>query len=95
MGGDEIAVALLDHLTSASLPRRGEGLDSRTPLLDGTIDSLTLIELVGFVQETFSIPVPLHDVVPDHFATVGDLCRYIAAERARSPGLSAALAAAH
>jgi len=85
MAGNPIAAELLDHLARAGHGRRGEPLAPESPLLDGTVDSLALIELISFVETRFGIPVPVGDVVPENFGTVADLSRYIAAGRRGSP----------
>jgi acyl carrier protein len=59
-------------------------LANTTPLLEtGILDSLSLLRLVIFVQEQFGIVVDDLDLVPEHFATVDDICAYL---RSRAGG---------
>jgi acyl carrier protein len=94
MANNEITDALVRHLTRAGR-HSDQPLGPGTKLLDGTLDSLALIELVSFVEAAFDVPVPHHDVAPDNFATVADLSRYVAERQhglhiADAPGPDAA-----
>ena len=53
-------------------------LENTTLLLEtGILDSLSLLRLVIFVQERFGIVVDDLDLVPEHFASVDDICSYL------------------
>ncbi|MHC5011757.1 MAG: phosphopantetheine-binding protein [Planctomycetota bacterium] len=43
----------------------------------GVVDSMGILELTLFVEETFGIDVPDDDVVPDNFDSVEKLATYI------------------
>jgi acyl carrier protein len=59
-------------------------LSNETPLLeDGVLDSLSLLQLVVFLQERFKITVDEADLLPENFASVNTICAYL---RAREPG---------
>ena len=48
------------------------------PLLElGIIDSTGVLELVGFLEETFQITVEDDDLVPDNLDSVDNLVKYI------------------
>lgn len=57
----------------------GEAIDSDdAPLLDGAIDSVGLLQLVSFLEESFGVSIDDTEIVPQHFSTVrgiGDLVR--------------------
>jgi D-alanine--poly(phosphoribitol) ligase subunit 2 len=58
-------------------------LGNETPLLEtGILDSLSLLRLVIFVQEQFGIVVGDLDLVPEHFASVDDICAYLRTQTA-------------
>ncbi len=62
----------------ALLPLTGE-----TPLLEsGILDSLSLLQLVVFLEERFGITVGDADLLPQNFETVSTICAYL---RAREP----------
>lgn len=44
----------------------------------GIIDSTGILELVAFIQDTFTIEVRDDELVPDNFDSVEKLSRYIA-----------------
>ena len=54
-----------------------------TPLLEsGILDSLSLLQLVVFLEERFSITVGDADLLPQNFENVNTICAYL---RAREP----------
>jgi acyl carrier protein len=58
-------------------------LSDDTSLLDsGILDSLSLLQLVVFLEERFGITVGDTDLLPQNFASVRTICDYL---RAREP----------
>ena len=58
-------------------------LSDDTSLLDsGILDSLSLLQLVVFLEERFGITVGDTDLLPQNFASVQAICAYL---RAREP----------
>lgn len=53
-------------------------LDDQTPLLNGLVDSVGLMELVSFIESEFEIPIDFSEVEPKNFRTVGDIARFVA-----------------
>lgn len=77
--------AINDYISSeiiqdpAQLP-----LSNETPLLEeGILDSLSLLQLVVFLEERFNVRVDEADLLPENFASVDTICAYL---RARRPG---------
>ena len=67
---------------SAALPA-GADLTAQTPLLDsGVLDSLGILQLTTRIEQVFGIEVTDEDFVPENFATVGALARYVGARLA-------------
>lgn len=61
-----------------SSTRKGIRLNDNTLLLEEkVIDSVGVLELLFFVEETFRIEVPEEDISPDHFGTISKLALYI------------------
>ncbi len=52
-------------------------IDSGSLLELGIIDSTGVLELVGFLEETFQITVEDDDLVPDNLDSVDNLVKYI------------------
>jgi acyl carrier protein len=44
-----------------------------SPLLDGALDSVGLLQLVAFLEEEFDIEIDDAEIVPDHFSTVASI----------------------
>ena len=43
----------------------------------GIIDSIAVLELVLFTQETYGISVEDHEIIPDHFDSITNLSGFI------------------
>lgn len=46
-------------------------------VLDGTVDSLGVVRIVGFVEEQFGIVVPAEEVVLENFRSIDALADYL------------------
>ncbi len=51
--------------------------DDDSFLHEGIIDSIGVLELVLFVEETFDLTVPDHEITPDNFDSVSKLATYV------------------
>ena len=51
--------------------------DNASFLEEGIVDSIGVLELVAFVDETFGVEVEDHEVTPDNFDSVNKLAIYI------------------
>jgi acyl carrier protein len=51
--------------------------DDDSFLEQGIIDSVGIMELILFVEETYCLRVSEHEVTPDNFDSVNKLARYI------------------
>lgn len=47
------------------------------PLLGGVMDSLALLQLVGFLEEEFGLEIAEDDITADHFRTIADIERLV------------------
>lgn len=57
-------------------------LDDGTSLLDsGVIDSLGVLDIVSFLEESFGVKVEDEELTPQNFESVGALARFVAAKR--------------
>ncbi|WP_300381281.1 acyl carrier protein [Henriciella sp.] len=58
--------------------------DEATPLLDeGLIDSLGMIELVSFLEETFDIEMEDEDFLPENLETLRSLSKLVISKQSR------------
>ena len=51
--------------------------DDASFLEEGIVDSLGIMDLVGFIEETFELTVADEDLTPDNFDSVNKLANYI------------------
>ena len=51
--------------------------DDASFLEEGIVDSIGVLELVGFIEEAFGVVVDDMDVIPDNFDTVNKLTAYV------------------
>ena len=49
---------------------------------DGILDSLAMMDLIVWLEQTFKITVDTEDLVPDNFATLNAIAGYVANARA-------------
>lgn len=55
-----------------------EDVTDETSLLDeGYIDSTSVLEIVGFLEEDFAISVADEELVPENFGSIGNLSAYL------------------
>jgi acyl carrier protein len=52
-------------------------IDNDTPLCEGIIDSIALMELVAFLEEEFRIQIDDADLTADNFRTVAAIERLV------------------
>ena len=51
--------------------------DDESLLTSGVIDSLTMLDLVGFIEQRFGTPVNEDEMMPENFETINDLVRFL------------------
>jgi acyl carrier protein len=67
---------------------RKRGLNDELPLLEtGIVDSLGVLDVVGFLEQTFQIRIDDDELTPDNFASIGSMAAFM--ERRIRPELSA------
>lgn len=69
----------LARFISDELLRTGETVEGDENLLsEGMVDSIGMMRLVGFIEETYGLKVPPKDFVIENFRTLNLLCDYLA-----------------
>lgn len=51
--------------------------DNQDLLLSGLLDSISVIRLVSFIEETAKISVPPEDLLPENFGSLESIQRYL------------------
>ena len=70
--------SIIDYIATVWLGGDTEGLDTDTPLAElNIIDSAGIFDLVHFLQSEFRITVPLPEVAPGNFQTVGAIAALV------------------
>ena len=60
-------------------------LGDNDPLLQqGVIDSMGVMELIGFLKSEFGLVVPDDDITEEHFGSLNAIARYVATQRLRN-----------
>jgi len=63
---------------------RQRALSTSDPLLEGgIIDSLGILNLVGFLEEEFQMTVADDDLVPENFGTIEQIAEFVEGRRAQ------------
>jgi methoxymalonate biosynthesis acyl carrier protein len=66
---------------------RTHEVDASTRLIDGgLIDSMRLMQIIGFIEEQTRVRIPDEEVMPENFQTVGSMEGLIARLLARRAG---------
>ncbi|MEX0278367.1 MAG: acyl carrier protein [Ruegeria sp.] len=58
--------------------------DTDELLLSGMIDSLGVMSLVAFIEQTFGIEIPFEDVTLENFSSIAAMTEYAGSKRATS-----------
>lgn len=86
MAKDTVQI-IRDHIVKEFLyDKPGIVLDDDFHLIqEGVVDSLGIMRLVGFLEETFAIQVRPEDVVVDNFGTIKAIEAFVDGKRGASP----------
>jgi acyl carrier protein len=61
---------VLDWIAGLPTRKRTETIGADTELIEeGILDSLAILNLVGFLEERFNIMLPIEEFVPENFRT--------------------------
>jgi len=70
---------IFTFITTSLNPNGQLVYDPAQNLLDsGTIDSLAMIDLVVYLEDTFGISVATDDLIPENFSTLDSIAAYVA-----------------
>jgi len=46
-------------------------------LISGLLDSMSVMRLVSFIKDEFSLSVPAQDITIEHFSSINSICQYL------------------
>jgi acyl carrier protein len=49
--------------------------------VSGIIDSTGVVEIIGYLEDTYGLAIPDEDVLPDNLDTISAIVRYVARSR--------------
>jgi acyl carrier protein len=79
----QIRAFVVQHFPSArNLALR----DDEHLLTTGILDSLGILDVVGFLEETFRISVVDEDLIPEHFESLQNIAAFVASKGGRDSG---------
>jgi acyl carrier protein len=75
----ELEKTITDYVLREFLPGRGpEALDASGGLIrGGVLDSMSILQLVGFLEDTYGIELQAHELDVENLDTVGDIARLV------------------
>jgi acyl carrier protein len=78
----------IQRFLADELRQRGEGGLTRGSRLidDGILDSLSLMHLITFLEESFGIEIGPEEVVPENFETIGDIASLVRGQQRHAAG---------
>ncbi len=75
---DQLIEDLRAFIIREVLDGDGLGLDQTTPLLQyGIINSITLVSLLAFIEERFSLTIPAAELVPKHLVNLETIAELV------------------
>lgn len=75
---EQVSAVVRGYIVDNFLFGDGQGLNNSGSLLEaGALDSTGVIELVGFLEETFGIPIRDEDLVPENFDAIDRITRFV------------------
>jgi acyl carrier protein len=78
---EEFVGHILDYLR-ADLRVDVSGLDATSPLVTtGLLDSMALVRLAAFLERSYDVTIPDHEIGPEHFDSIERIRRYLAGKR--------------
>ncbi len=73
---------LVDFLYDDSLKEEFDHLDYDDSLLElGIVDSVKMLDLIAFIEDTFQIKVDEEDLYPENFDSINAIVEYIESKK--------------
>ena len=83
MASTDVETQLAEYIEKEiAYDRGGSPVLPDEPLLDGLIDSTSMLRLVLFIEERFGVRVEDDELVPENFETVATLAEFVERKRA-------------
>jgi acyl carrier protein len=77
--GEQISLSITNFIRSELIYENDQDFDDHTDLIErGIVDSMSLVRLIGFIEEEYGIRVPDEEIVPEHFSSLRKITAFIA-----------------
>jgi len=74
----DTAQVILAWLQESAAPSIGRDIGEDTELIEqGVLDSLQILNLVGFMEERFAVTLPVEEFVPENFRTAATIAEMV------------------
>ena len=78
MDPDTVQKQLLDYIVEQRLEGDASGIDASTPLLAwGVLDSLSVVDLMAFIEQRFAVQVPAEQVTAQNLETLRSITELV------------------
>ncbi|MBD3241676.1 MAG: hypothetical protein GF331_13885 [Chitinivibrionales bacterium] len=75
---EEIRDTITEFIHSHFVRARADAFTSQTNLLEeGIVDSMGLLDIIGFLENAFAVRVTEDDLLTDNFGTIDSLVAYV------------------
>jgi 2-hydroxymuconate-semialdehyde hydrolase len=77
--GEQISLSITNFIRSELIYENDQDFDDHTDLIErGIVDSMSLVRLIGFIEEEYGIRVKDEEIVPEHFSSLRKITAFIA-----------------
>lgn len=78
MNPDTVQEQLLNYIVEQRLDGDASGIDASTPLLAwGVLDSLSVVDLMTFIEQSFAVRVPAEQVTAKNLETLRSITELV------------------
>ena len=79
LSDQQIKLSITNFIRSELIYEDDQDFDDHTNLIErGIVDSMSLVRLIGFIEEEYGIRVQDEDIVPEHFSSLRKITAFIA-----------------
>ena len=77
--GEQLSLSITNFIRSELIYENDQDFDDHTDLIErGIVDSMSLVRLIGFIEEEYGIRVSDEEIVPEHFSSLRKITAFIA-----------------
>jgi acyl carrier protein len=78
LSDQQIKSSITSFIRTELIYEDDQDFDDHTNLIErGIVDSMSLVRLIGFIEEEYGIPVQDEDIVPEHFSSLTKIATFV------------------